>query len=147
MVVTSNIELERILLHSCATSTVKPGIASLTPSCATGTPAAVKSTYADQADPCCNRCTISLSTSCGSGTNPKRKHSGKRTDRETREPKQRTNAPIQQITSANMPSESRTSEEREDHPLTKPATKTAIASITEPVRTFEATIGRRECHS
>lgn len=55
MVVTSNIELERMLLHSCASSTVKPGMVSRTPSWATGTATAAKSMDAADADPCCNR--------------------------------------------------------------------------------------------
>jgi len=43
MVVTINMELERMLLHSRATSTVNPGMCTNTPCCCTGTPAAAKS--------------------------------------------------------------------------------------------------------
>src|SRR5208337_2983078 len=118
------------------------------PSRVTGTPTAAKSPCAAQADPCCSRPTISFSTSCGSGTKPNKKHSGKRTDRETREPKQRTKAPTHDSTSATILIESFTSGGSEaDHPLTKPATRTAVASKAEPVRTFGAIIGRRERHS
>ena len=46
MVVTSNIELDRMLLHSRATSTVNPEMCSSMPRCSTGTPAAMKSNRA-----------------------------------------------------------------------------------------------------
>ena len=61
MVVTTNIRLERMLLHSRATSTVKPGIVSRVPSSATGIPTAEKSRWADVTDPSCSSLTIGFS--------------------------------------------------------------------------------------
>src|ERR1019366_4623733 len=121
---------------------------SMMPSCATGTPTAAKSAYAAKADPCCNKRTISLNATCGSGTNPNKKQRGKSNDRETREPKQRTKTPIHDNTRANILIESCSSDGSEaDQTLTKPAAKTAIARRAEPARTFGVTIDRTDCHS
>jgi len=148
MLQTTNIRLERMLLHSLATSTVKPGIVSKTPFCATGTPTAANNTCAAKADPCCKRLTISFKTACGNGTSQNRKQRGKSNDRETREPEQRMKAPIHDSTSENILIESCMSEGIEaDQPLTKPVTKTAIASKRHPIRKFGTNIGLRDRHS
>jgi hypothetical protein len=84
---------------------------------------------------------------CGNGTKPNKKHREKRTDLETRDPKQETKAPIHDSTIANISIESCTSEDREDDPSAKPATKMAAASKTQPTGTFEVTFDRREGHS
>src|ERR1039458_3924718 len=93
-------------------------------------------------------CTISFRANCGNGTKPNKKHSGKRTDREAREPKQRMKDPIHDSTSANILIESCTSEGSEvDHHFIKPATTTAIASKAAPAKIFGATIDFRDPQS
>src|SRR5258708_7763216 len=134
MLQTTNIRLERMLLHSLATSTVKPGMVSKTPSFATGTPTAANSTCAVKADPCCKRLTISFKTACGNGTSQNRKQRGKSNDRETREPEQRMKAPIHDSTSENILIESCMSEGIEaDNPLPTPLTKTPLAPTMHPL--------------
>src|SRR5208282_5411430 len=148
MLVTRSIELDRMLLHSLATSTVKSGMVSRTPLWVTGTPTAAKSPCAAQVEPCCKRCTISFVATRGSGTNPNKKHKGKRTARAAREPKQRTKAPIHERTSANICSESLPSADIEvDKPIARPAIKKDAASKAEPARTFPAANGLRDCLS
>src|SRR5258708_1700375 len=148
MLQTTNIRLERMLLHSLATSTVKPGMVSKTPSFATGTPTAANSTCAVKADPCCKRLTISFKTACGNGTSQNRKQRGKSNDRETREPEQRMKAPIHDSTSENTMMESGVWKVRKhDNPLKKRKTKPAIASKRHPIRTLGANIGLRDRHS
>ena len=80
MVVTSNMRLERMLLHSRATSMFRPGMDSKIPSRALGTPKAENSSSAAIADPRCNNCTIRTNATDGMGTIQKRKHKGKRRD-------------------------------------------------------------------
>src|SRR5208283_3316375 len=77
IVVTNNIRLERILLHSSATSSVSPGIVNWTPSCVTGTPAVAKRRLAAHAEPCCKKLTMWFNANSGRGTNHSRKHRGK----------------------------------------------------------------------
>src|SRR5579859_7915733 len=108
-----SIELERILLHSLATSSVNPGIVSITPFCTTGTPIAENSPCAAKADPCCKRRTIWVRINSGNGTKPNKKHNGNRTNRETREPKQNRKIPIHESTRAIISIERRTSEGKE----------------------------------
>ena len=109
MVVTKSMELERMLLHSCATSTERPGIVSTNPSCETGTPAALNSQWAERAEPCCSRFMTVANADCGQGTSQNRKHSGKIKALATWDPRQRVHAPIQKRTSASMRQESCTS--------------------------------------
>jgi hypothetical protein len=52
MVVTNNIMLDRMLLHSGATSIVNPGIVISIPACSTGTPTTERSKWAEAAEPC-----------------------------------------------------------------------------------------------
>src|ERR1039458_2510907 len=93
-------------------------------------------------------CTISFRANCGNGTKPNKKHSGKRTDREAREPKQRMKDPTHDSTSANILIESCTSEGSEvDHHFIKPATTTDIASKAAPAKIFGATIDFRDPQS
>src|SRR5271166_2655989 len=106
IVVTNNIRLERILLHSSATSSVSPGIVNWTPSCVTGTPAVAKRRLAAHAEPCCKKLTMWFNANSGRGTNHSRKHREKTYIREIRVPKQQTNDPIHQMTTANMPRKS-----------------------------------------
>src|SRR5579863_8275709 len=94
MVVISNIELDRMLLHSLATSTVKPGMVSMKPFCATGTPAAVNRIWAADVEPCCKSLTTLFNRNVGNGTIQNKKQSGKSNAFETRVPKQQTKAPI-----------------------------------------------------
>jgi hypothetical protein len=110
MVITNNIRLERILLHSRATSTVSPGIETRTPSREAGTPTAENSNHAAMAEPCCSQCTILTSKNEGMGTIQKRKHRGKIRERETPAPKQMAKAPIHIITKASIAAGSRKSE-------------------------------------
>ena len=71
MVVTTNIKLERILLHSLATSSVSPGTATKVPSWLTGMPAMVNSSTAADADPCCSKYTMWCKANSGMGTSHK----------------------------------------------------------------------------
>src|SRR5271166_5003094 len=91
MVVTNKIRLERMLLHSSATSSVSPGIVSRRPSCVTGTPAIAKSRLAAYAELCCKKLTMWFNANSGRGTNHNKKHRGKTQTREIRVPKQQTN--------------------------------------------------------
>jgi hypothetical protein len=68
MVVTASSKLERMLLHSWATSTVNPGMVSCIPSCVTGTPLTAKSAWADAAEPSCNSLMIGFKRNPGKGT-------------------------------------------------------------------------------
>jgi hypothetical protein len=91
---------------------------------------------------------IWFSTSNGNGTSPNKKHSGKRTRREAREPKHSTNAPIHETTSAIILIESLTSEGSEaDQINVEHAINSALATKTEPVRTPGTNIVRRDRHS
>src|SRR5271163_5023841 len=109
MVVTTSIKLERMLLHSFATSTVKPGMVRKKPSCETGTPTTVNRSSAVNADHCCRNVMMRASINEGIGTIHKRKPSGKRKVRAARVPKHRTNAPAHQLTTASMERVSRVS--------------------------------------
>ncbi len=109
MVVTSNMRLDRMLLHSRATSTFRPGIDSTIPARTFGTPKAENSSSAAIADPRCNNCTIFVKATGGMGTIQKRKQSGKRSVRARLVPKHRTNAAIHKITKAAMPTDNRNS--------------------------------------
>src|ERR1039457_675522 len=79
MVVTTSIRLDRILLHSRATSMSSPGMDSMIPSCVTGTPTARNMIRADTADCCCKNSTIQFKANSGMGTTKKRKQEGKKT--------------------------------------------------------------------
>ena len=68
MVVTTSIRLERILLHSRATSISSPGMDNMIPSCVTGTPTARNMIRAANADCCCRNSTIQLKANSGMGT-------------------------------------------------------------------------------
>jgi hypothetical protein len=109
IVATSNIRLERMLLHSCATSTFGPGMERKTPWNEVGTLAAENNSHAARADPHSNICTILTSANKGIGTIQKRKQRGKSRDRAAVVRKHRTNAAIHKTTIASMPIESRTS--------------------------------------
>src|SRR5580698_9383124 len=100
MVVTTSIKLERMLLHSFATSTVKPGMVRKKPSCDTGTPTTVNRSSAVKADHCWRNVMMRASMNEGIGTIHKRKPSGKRKVRAARVPKHRTKAPAHQLTTA-----------------------------------------------
>src|SRR3981189_2942747 len=98
MVVTINIKLDRILLHSAATSTVNPGIEISIPVWSTGTPAAQSSKWADAAEPCCSSPTIGFSMNSGRGTIQNKKHRGKSARLKARVQKQTIKAPIHHTT-------------------------------------------------
>ena len=68
MVVTTSIRVDRILLHSRATSILRLGIDSMIPSCVTGTPTARNMIRAATADCCCKNSTIRLKANSGMGT-------------------------------------------------------------------------------
>src|SRR5271165_4651793 len=102
IVVTNNIRLERILLHSSATSSVSPGMVNRTPSCVTGTPAVAKRRLAAYAEHCCKKFTMWFNANSGRGTSHNKKHSGKTHTRERRVPKQQTNDPIHHVTTASI---------------------------------------------
>ena len=102
MVVTTSIELERILLHSGATSSVNPGMWTNMPCCATGMPTAAKSKRADAAEPRCSRLTIGFIRKCGRGTIQNKKQRAKSDRRTARLPKQNRNAAIHHTTNASM---------------------------------------------
>src|SRR5260370_35617255 len=102
MVVTTSIMLDRILLHSRATSISSPGMDNMIPSPVTGTPTAQNKIRAAIADCCCKNSTIQLRANSGMGTIKNRKQRGNRKDRKTSTPKQSITLPIHQVTSAHM---------------------------------------------
>ena len=132
VVVTSNIMLERMLLHSGATSMVNPGICTSMPRCSIGIPAAAKSKWADAAEPCCRRVTIGFKRDWGSGTIQSRKQRGKSARRKALVPKKKIKAPIHHARSANMFSESCTSAEEGPFHLNRTLAHTAMTSSAEP---------------
>jgi len=107
--VTSNIKLDRMLLHSGATSRVNPGICRSVPLCATGISNAWKSKCADTTEPRCRTLTTESSRNSGNGTIHNKKQRGKTARRKARAPKQRANAAIHHATNASMFTESCTS--------------------------------------
>src|ERR1700691_2085887 len=109
MVVTTNIRLERILLHSRATSISRFGMDNMIPSCVTGTPIAWNRIRAADADCCCKNSTIQFSARLGMGMIKNRKQRGKIKDRTVLAPKHKTTLAIHQVTRENMLSDSRTS--------------------------------------
>src|SRR5438552_8930762 len=109
MLATNNIALERILLHSRATSMFPPGIERTNPCCETGTPIKENMSRAATALSACKNSTILFKTNDGMGTIQKRKTRGKRSVRAARAPKQATRVAIHHSTSASMLSESCTS--------------------------------------
>jgi hypothetical protein len=109
MVVISSIRLERILLHTFATSSVNPGIESNKPSCATGTWTVTKSARAANADPYCRYSIIRSSAKDGRGTFQNKNQRGKIRERVTLAPKQSAKLPIHQITNDTILIERRTS--------------------------------------
>src|SRR5271166_1493712 len=148
ILLTSNTRLERILLHSLATSMFSPGIDSTTPSCPTGTRAVAKSRWAADAEPCCKKLTMRLKANSGTGTNHSKKHRGKTHIRKIRVPKQQTNDPIHYVTTANMLRESCSSVARlptHHLPPIKPI-RTAITIRVRPVRKFGSRFAFRDRH-
>src|SRR5271165_3403898 len=131
MLVTTSIKLDRKLLHSWATSSRSPGIDRVKPSCVTGTPAAENSRLAESAEYCCQMATILFNACAGIGTSQNRKHRGNRNTRATRGPKQNTNDPIHQITTASIPKESRVSLDKPAIQREQPAIRIAIAKRAE----------------
>ncbi len=101
-VVTNSIRLDRMLLHSRATSTVTPGIEMNIPFCMTGMPNAAKSNRVAFADCCCRKTTIRSSANSGSGTRQNRKRRANNNRCEIRLPKQNTKEPSHQVTRAVM---------------------------------------------
>src|ERR1700733_452405 len=147
MVVTSSIELERMLLHSCDTSTMRPGMLSTTPSWDTGTPTAEKRTCAVNAEPCCKRVTTAFKSDDGNGTSQNKKQRGKSKVRAACDPRETIQVPIQKSSSANMRIESWTSRGRvEERTTAKMATRAAIVRNTEPARILGVDIPSREGH-
>src|SRR5580704_3876981 len=134
MLVSTNIRLERMLLHSFATSRVKPGIVRKKPSCDTGTPAAVNKSWAANADHCCRNVIMWASMNSGAGTSHNKKPSGNRKARATALPKHRTNAPAHQITTASMLNESRASGGNPGPHSASMATVTDTTQIADPQR-------------
>src|SRR5271170_2543369 len=100
MLVTKRNRLERMLLHSRATSMFNPGMERILPCCETGTPTDKNRNRAAKAEPCCRDCTILINANAGRGTIQKRKARGKSNERLTRVPKQKTKAAIHHSTSA-----------------------------------------------
>jgi aldehyde dehydrogenase (NAD+) len=148
MVVTSNIELDRMLLHSRATSTVKSGMCSSIPRCSTGTPAAMKRKRAEAAEPCCSRLTTGFSTKSGKGTIQNKKQRGKRARWKAAVPKQRITAAIHHRTSDSMLSESCTSGVRVlALDLTRKVIKAAMTSRTDPSFTLDPAKGAGDFQS
>src|SRR5271166_2240336 len=112
MVVTMSTRLERILLHSGATSRVSPGICTNMPSCVAGTRVIQKRECAACTDPCCKSRTTPFKANSGRGTSQNKKQRGNIERRKARVPKQRAKATITQITKARIFSVSSRSEER-----------------------------------
>src|ERR1700691_1011977 len=110
MLVSTSIKLGRMLLHSFATSRVKPGMVRKKPSCDTGTPTALNRNWAAKADHCCKKVMMWASTNSGTGTSHNKKPRGNMSVRATLFPKHKTNDPAHQITCARMSNESRVSE-------------------------------------
>ena len=75
-VVITSIRLERMLLHSRATSMSSPGMDSIIPSCVTGTRATRNMSRAVVADCCCNHSMVQFNTASGIGTINSRKQRG-----------------------------------------------------------------------
>src|SRR5579863_8067074 len=112
MVVTARMRLERMLLHSGATSSVNPGICTNMPSCVAGTLVSQKSRCAACTEPCCKRRTITFKANSGSGTSQNKKQRGKLERRKARVPKHSTKAAIDQSTKESIFSVSSRSEGR-----------------------------------
>ena len=109
MVVITNRQLERMLLHSFATSISSPVRERKIPFRWTGSPTARNSKVAIHADPCWSHPTITFNTTPGTGTSKNKKQRGNRKDRKARWPKQNTTLAIHQVTRVNMASDGRTS--------------------------------------
>src|SRR5207247_1333774 len=105
MLATNNITLERILLHSRATSIFTPGIDRTNPCCETGTPINENMSRAATALSACKNSTTLFKANDGMGTIQRRKTSGNRSVREVWVPKHVTKLAIHHSTSASMPTE------------------------------------------
>ena len=148
IVVTSNIKLDRMLLHSRATSTVRPGIDTRTPVRDTGTPTAEKSSDAAIADPCCSDWTILSSRNAGIGTSRNRKQRGKSSRRAAFVPKQITNAASHRTTKAAIPAAKRTSAAGQpDHHLLNAAIRPPAANKYMPALDLAEETDASESHS
>jgi len=106
MLAISNITLERMLLHSRATSMFTPGIERTNPCCETETPINENMSREAVVDCACRNSTVLFSGRDGIGTIQKRNRRGKRNEREARVPKQTTKLAIHHRSSASMPTES-----------------------------------------
>ena len=86
---------------------------------------------------------------CGSGTSQNKNNRGKAQIRNARVPKQHTNAPIHQITTANIPRESRTSAARLPRPHTPSINpiRTARTNKAKPIGIFGSGRGFPDLHS
>src|SRR5437867_680545 len=142
MLPTNNITLERILLHSRATSMFTPGIERTTPCCETGTPINENMSRAATALSACKNSTALLSANDGIGTIQRRKTSGNISVRAARVPKHTAKLAIHHSTNASMLSESCTSSGMSAalH-FAKPAIKTATNNKAEPMRKSAWAIG------
>ena len=145
MLVTSNIRLERKLLHSWATSRLNPGIVNMIPFCVTGTPSAENSQLAEMAEPCCQRATNVFNVASGIGTRQNRKQSGKSNNRKVSTPKQTMNDPSHQVTTASMPHVICASDAGVNLPTT--TSNTAAINKTGPTKLFALLLARSEGHS
>src|SRR5579862_823587 len=120
ILVTTNMRLDRKLLHSCATSRLSPGIESTTPFCETGTPTVGNYTLAESAEPLCQNAIVLFNSRSGSGTSQNKKQSGNSKDRNVEAPKLTANDPSHQVTSVTILQNIRTS--LASLKLTKPIT-------------------------
>src|SRR5437867_8198423 len=144
MLATSNITLERILLHSRATSMFAPGIERTTPCCETGTPINENMSRAATALSACKNSTTLFTANDGMGTIQRRKTSGNRSVLEARVPKHATKLAIHHSTSTSMLSESWTSSGAPTSlHFAKPAIKTAPNNNAEAMRKFGFTTDRK----
>src|SRR5947208_5795836 len=148
MLAINNITLERILLHSRATSMLTPGIERTNPWCETGTPINKNISRAATALSACKNSTTLLSANEGIGTIQRRNTSGNRHSREKRPPKQITKLAIHHSTTASMLSDNRPSSDRPTaHHLAQPAVKTAANSKSTLARKFARMAGFLDLHS